>query len=169
MAAAPTYNAIATNTLTSAQTAVQFNSISGAYTDLVLHCSLKANTTGNSTILLTMNQDNSSLYSGAQIYFNTSTYASNKNVNETYIAIARGTGMPAAIGDTSTLVLNFNNYSNTSMFKSIIGRYDSPSSGPEIEVGLYRSLSAVSTIRLQVDTNGFAIGSTFTLYGIEAA
>jgi hypothetical protein len=170
MAAGSTYTPIATQTLSSAQSSVTFSSISGSYTDLVLVCAWKAATTNNSTILLTFNGVGSGgVYSGTQLYGNGSTVGSARNTNADFISIARAVGAPAVIGDTGTYIINCQNYSNTTTFKSVLARASSADSGTEADVGLWRSTSAITSITLQADTSGIAIGSTFTLYGILAA
>ena len=69
----------------------------------------------------------------------------------------------------NTLIVNFQNYANTNVFKTQINR----SSSAEIEtvatVGMWRSTSAINQIQILSLSPNYDIGSTFTLYGIKAA
>jgi hypothetical protein len=62
-------------------------------------------------------------------------------------------------------------YANTTTFKSTITRDSNDKAGTgtvEAMIGLYRSTSAITTVNV-VGGSNFSIGSTFKLYGIEAA
>jgi hypothetical protein len=65
------------------------------------------------------------------------------------------------------------NYSNSTTYKTVLGRSNRASSDTAADVGLWRSTSAITRIDLAMGgsfpTNNFASGSTFTLYGIAAA
>jgi len=80
----------------------------------------------------------------------------------------------AAVGpstDFATGIINFQNYSNTTTYKTWIDRYSGvTSSEVNAMVGLWRSTSAINTIKLfNVVGSNFVVGSTFTIYGISAA
>lgn len=171
MAADKTYEPIATNTLGSNATSVTFSSISSNYTDLVLVCHWKANTNLNATILLTFNGTSmfSTEYSGTQIWNTGGSVASGRNTNNYYIAIARAVGAPAVVGDVGTYIINIMDYANTNTYKTILARASSPDTGAEIDVGIWRNTNAITSVKLEVDSNGIATGSKFTLYGIKAA
>lgn len=67
--------------------------------------------------------------------------------------------------------MNFQNYSNTTTFKTMIGRNGAAAFDVEASVQLWRSTSAINTLQLFAGQGGinFTSGSTFTLYGITAA
>jgi hypothetical protein len=54
-----TYEKIATTTLGSAQTTINFNSITGSYTDLILICNVKQDT--DSTVYMRFNADTAAI------------------------------------------------------------------------------------------------------------
>jgi len=169
MPAGATYEPIATNTLGSATSTFTFSSISGSYTDLVFVMSLKAATTNNPTLRLTFN-GSSSGYSGTQLYNSSSVAGSNRNTSAAFISIARAIGAPPTIGNTGTTLVSIPNYSNTTTYKTVLARTNAADSGTEFDVGLWQNTSAITSISIDTPTsNDFAIGSTFTLYGIKAA
>ena len=165
--ATPTYEPIATTTLASAAASYTFGSISGSYTDLVLVMNSIADSTAFH-IYARYNSDSVPNYSQTFVY---GTGASAASARETSQAQARFT-FGAAVRTTSptTTIVNFENYSNTSTFKTAVARNSRASDGVEAVVSLWRSTSAINSIQIFNSASAnFAIGSTFTLYGIKAA
>jgi hypothetical protein len=155
-----TYEPIATQTLGSTATSVTFSSITGTYTDLVLIFGGKGSTGGNVTFQF--NSDTGSNYSSTIIYGDGSSAGSVRGSNQTSMNIG-STGT-----DISTDTFSIMNYSNSTTYKTVLGRY---SRADEVgsKVGLWRSTSAITSIVVGVSGGNFSIGSTFTLYGIKAA
>jgi hypothetical protein len=60
----------------------------------------------------------------------------------------------------------FQNYSNATTYKSILMRVGKATNGTDAMVGLWRSTSAINTIKLMGSN---ALYGTLTLYGIKAA
>jgi len=169
MAAGSTYEPIATTTLGAATSTVTFSTISSSYTDLVLVIAYKAATTNQPTLQLTFN-GSSSGYSGTQLTGNGSAAASYRNTNAAYISIARLVGVPSTVGNTGTIIINLQNYSNTTTYKTVLARANAADTGTEADVGLWQNTSAITSFTIAAATsNDFDTGSTFTLYGILAA
>ena len=61
------------------------------------------------------------------------------------------------------------NYSNTSTYKTVIGKDNAASIETDAYVGLWRSTAAINTIKISIGSSTFIAGSTFTLYGISCA
>jgi hypothetical protein len=171
MAAAQTYEPIATNTLSSATNTVTFSSISQSYTDIILVCvGVTANTTdaidvrvGNGSL------DTASNYSMTQVLGNGSAAQSYYQQGTSFTNMGIVTS-----GKMQSTIIQFMNYSNTSTYKTILGRSNVNDSGFKrvaATVGLWRSTSAINTISLRLDnaSYNFAVGFTFTLWGIKAA
>lgn len=162
MPAGPTYDCIATTTLSSSQSSVTFSSISGSYTDLVY---VIYNKTGGINTGIRFNSDGGSNYSLTQIYGDGSAAASLKSTNVTY-------GIAGVIQSDATVVGHIMNYSNTTTNKTLIGR-GGAGSGTYLDlcVTLWRSTSAITSVTFYQgeNTGTWASGSTFTLYGIKAA
>ena len=160
-----TYDSIATTTLGSAQSEVNFTSISGSYTDLILVFNGGENGTnkdfqlrvGNSSI------DTGSNYSYTRLVGDGTTASSARASNTTYIENVIG-------NESCTAIYHFMNYSNTTTNKTILSRTAFASSRTSAYVGLWRSTSAITHIRFTAETGStINSGSTFTLFGIKAA
>ena len=63
---------------------------------------------------------------------------------------------------------NIMNYTNTAIFKPVVGRYDY-SGQVETHAGLWRNTAAITSVSMVSLGQAFVTGSTFTLYGIKAA
>lgn len=163
---ASTYTPIATTTLGSANNSVTFSSISGSYTDLVLIYS-GTTTISNRNLAIQFNSDTATNYSETELYGNGTTAGSGRRSNFAQIFLNEQGG---SSGQT-TVVTNVMNYANTTTYKTALTRYGTAGGGPETNVGLWRSTSAITAIKIFISggTETFTAGSTFTLYGIEAA
>ena len=166
MPAAQTYNPISTTTLGSSQSSVTFNSFSG-YTDLVL-----VGTGTNSTAThfnLTFNSDTGTNYSYTLVSGAGSGTESARGTNTSAIRMNWNGGWGSTDGDRGNLIINIQNYANTSAFKTVVYRNNRPSSATEAFVGLWRSTSAITSLTLTNNTGTMSAGTTWTLYGIKAA
>jgi hypothetical protein len=170
---ATTYSPIATTTLGSTATEVSFTSISGSYTDLVLVSFIKPSNTDSPALLCEVNSDTGSNYSGTFLYGDGSAAGSNRLSSQARFTLARQYGLGDSTTNTANFITNFQNYSNTTTYKTIINRSNTPGGstykGVETSVGLWRSTSAITSIRIFVTVGGFASSSMFTLYGVKAA
>jgi hypothetical protein len=164
MAAGSTYFPIATTTLGSAQSSVSFSSFAG-YTDLVVIFNGGENGTNKDFQLKVGNGsiDTGSNYSYTRLIGDGSSASSNRASSTTYIENVIGNEM-------CTAIYQFQNYANTTTYKTILSRTAYATSRTSVYVGLWRSTSAITTISFTAES-GFTInsGSTFTLYGISAA
>jgi hypothetical protein len=160
-----TYEKIATTTLGSAASSVNFNSISGSYTDIVIIASIK-NTSLYLDTWIRFNSDTGSNYSNTVLAGNGSAAYSSRASNATKINLTFS-GYPDT-GSHNVTIINVMNYANTTTNKTILSRSDTAAWGVDATVGLWRSTSAISTIDLLPSSSTFASGSTFTLYGIKA-
>lgn len=163
MPAGSTYEPIATTTLGSSQTSVTFSTITGSYTDLRLVMS--GSMSAGADVVLQLNSDTGSNYSRTYLIGSGSATGSGRT--------ASSTTMPVFfIGATSTYsaFADFNNYSNTTTYKTVLCRSGDTGSYVEANVGLWRSTAAITTIKIEAAGGPtFSSGSTFTLYGITAA
>ena len=158
-----TYEPIATTTLGSAASSVTFSSISGSYTDLILIATPIYSTSAAS--VLTLNSDTGSNYSGTWVYGTGAAAGSFRVSNSTFTMNYFNNGS----SDTPNQIINLQNYSNTTTYKTVLIRNNNSAQGTDAVVGLWRSTAAISTIKIQTSTGNYNTGSTFTLYGIKAA
>jgi hypothetical protein len=162
MAAGSTYVPIANQVLTSATASVTFSSIPSTYTDLVLIANGGVSTLGSITIQL--NSDTGTNYSYTRVYGNGSAATSDRFTSQNYLDLGY---FPNSFGNSS--ITHFMNYSNTSTYKTTITRW-ATTSYTTAEVGLWRNTAAINSIVLYNSSSyNLNAGSTFTLYGIQAA
>jgi hypothetical protein len=164
MPAANTFEAIATQTLGSAAASVTFSSIPGTYTDLVLVAA--AIGTGDLQIYGRVNGDSGSNYSNTFLAGNGTSASS---IRQSSVTSFQGDYYLAVSADGGLTTYNFMNYSNTTTYKTILARSGLGNKGTNAIVNLWRNTAAINSITLTTSANNFAIGSTFSLYGILAA
>lgn len=158
-----TYDMITKTTLTSTQTSVTLSSIPNTYTDLVLII--------NGTYTFSTGVDSF----GIQANGDTGSNHSRLVVSGSGSAVTTGTltnGSVTLLGllgaENSTNIINVQNYSNTTTFKTFLSKATSPSNLIRMGVGLWRSTAAINSLTFDSSGNTFAIGLSFTLYGIKA-
>lgn len=179
-----TYDALFTQTVTgSAVSSVTINlaGISG-YTDLVLQCSLRTDTSTFNNMnfpSLRFNGDSTSgLYSVTNFYTrntgsgnNTATGGSSSQ-NEINLGGVATSAMSSGI--FSSYQIHLQNYANSSIYKTVLARIGTGGNitaldGVWASVGLWSNTNAITSISLTASSSGlFQIGSTFSLYGIRA-
>lgn len=168
---ASTYTPIASYTVPSVQSSYTFTSIPSTYTDLVLVYTGTLSSAdyvcvrvGNGSI------DTGSNYSHTNLVGNGSSPSSGRSSNATYFFT------DPQNTNQANMVINFQNYANTTTYKTALMRWNVPQSDggatgtTGAEVALWRSTSTINQIRvLTYAGQNFSVGSTFTLYGIKAA
>lgn len=162
MAAGSTYTPIATTTLGSNATSYTFSSIPSTYTDLII----VANHTSSVGVgwFARFNGDNATNYSMTYVGGNGSAAESVRETNATCTRV--GNAYPTL----GTTIIQIQNYSNTTTYKTQISRTNNSSNFVAATVGLWRSTAAINSVTLLTNTTDtFQTGSTFTLYGIQAA
>lgn len=165
-----TYEPIATTTLGTAAATITLSSIPGTYTDLRIV--FNGNLSGGTGILyIRPLASTSAIYSQTYMVGNGSSASSNSTTSKTYWSFSEFDSMSTTIPVFVTT--DIFNYANTSINKTalITGSFDKNGTGVVTRsVGLFRSTSAITSIRFANDTgNNFAVGTTVTLYGIKAA
>ena len=158
-----TYVALATQTLGSSTASVTFSSIPATYTDLVLIASIKYVSSGGFS-KLTFNGDTTTNYSTTLVLGNGSAVSSSRTSNEAFIAFGYD-----ANTETFTDILNIQNYSNATTFKTVLNRHSAAGTRAEALVGLWRKTPETINSLTLTGGNNYAAGSTFSLYGIKSA
>jgi len=161
-----TYEKIATTTLGSTTATVNFSSISGSYTDLVviISGSINANdlpawqvgngsasTTGYSQTILRGNGTNA-----LSVRFTNQSLLWSGDVNNT-------------ANSQMNTIIHIQNYSNTTTHKTMLSRFNNAGSEAMTGVHLWRNTSAIDYLSFKtLSSNSYNSGTTFTLYGIKA-
>ena len=163
---AVTYSPIATYS-PSGTTTVDFTSIPSTYTDLVLVMSGSMASAANMFIRVGNGSiDTGSNYSLTQFVGSGSSASSSRLSGQTECKITEGLFFNT--NEECNIILNFQNYANTSTYKTFISRTNSAGIGVNAAGCTWASTSAINCIRLYGSQN-FNSGSKVTLYGIQAA
>ena len=163
-----TYDCIATTTLNSSANSVEFTSISGSFTDLILVAQPIG--TSSEDIRCQVNSDTGSNYSTTVLSMNSSNGATSvRRTSQTSATVGfYQSGLNTSAG--APLFIHFMNYSNTTTNKTWIARSGQGDiNSLDAGVSLWRSTSAITSIKVIYNNSAnFSSGSTFTLYGIKS-
>lgn len=163
---ATTYEAIASYTVPSSASSYTFTSIPQTYTDLILIINGTASSADNALDMQVGNTsiDTGSNYSTTAIYGTGSAAASYRATGDTKMDIGR------ADTTSGASIIHIQSYSNTTTYKTILSR-GNDSSLVIATVNLWRSTSAINTIKVGRFSSGGTISTntTLALYGIKAA
>lgn len=174
MPAQSTYTAIATTTLGSSSTTIDFNNIPQDYTDLFVVCFVRgtaAATTVN--LLVRVNNNSGNIYDGA-VLRGTGTSAVVARYNDTSYAAPVGT-IPAnnATANTYSLhlltELNYTTTNRNKTFNSFTAGEYSTAGNVEQVVNQFFSTGAITRLTFLCSSGDLQTGSVITLYGIKAA
>lgn len=158
-----TYEPITTQTLGSNQSTITLSSIPQTYTDLIIVAN-GASTSGGSMIAK-FNSDGGTNFSTTFMYGDGSSATPGQNSNQTGIFASRN-----GIGSQGGGVMQVNNYSNTTTWKTLMARQFGQDQIAWFAVGTWRSTAAITTISFTDESGGsFTTGFTITLYGIKVA
>lgn len=159
-----TYENIATTTLGTDTSEVEFTNIPQTFTDLIIVREGAQNATSNLSIQVGNNSyDTGNNYSGTQLFGNGTSALSDRFSNDSrwYANYSNSTNRFMSI-------YQFMNYSNTTTNKTMLGRNSDGNFYASSYVFLWRSTAAINRIKFYLFTNGIKSGTTFTLYGIKA-
>jgi len=163
--AGATYQPIATTTISGTSTITYtFSSIPQTYTDLLLVINGTSGGT-NVDFPIRFNGDTGSNYSRTYLYASGSSAITGRNSNDTSM------GLPNLDSNPGVSVSNIFNYSNTTTYKTAIGRTSGGANyGVSAITGLWRNTAAITSITIfGAGGNAYGNGTTLTLYGIKAA
>lgn len=162
----PTYTPLQSIQLASSSASVIFSNIPQNYEDLIIVLSVRGTTATNDIdVSATVNGDTSSVYSNTRIYATGSAAASQRGTGLAYLRLGNMTGS-ASYNTYTPITLNIQNYSNTTTFKTTIGRSNNPDRIIDFYINLWRSTSAINSITITGSSN-FDAGCTFDLYGVS--
>jgi hypothetical protein len=172
-----TWDVIASTTLSTTASSIDFTSITSSYTDLVALVSARFSSSGH--LAFTVNNDSGNNYSYVGIYGRApdgnptgSEYSTENAVNLSAMRGSAFSYFPSASNIYGGAIIHFMNYSSTFNVKDFLVRNStvgaSNYAGIEFTVGsYYGSTSAISRITFsRVGGGNFETGSVITLYGI---
>jgi len=159
-----TYVALRTETVAVATPSVTFSSIPSDYTDLVLVINGLGVASDSLGVTMTFNGVTTNR-SYTRLQGDGSTASSFRSTNDPAIGVLGNS-------EGGNVIAHIMNYSNTTTFKTILTRYNSLDAG-DGRVGSYVSLwgstAAITSMVIGLSSGNYAVGSTFSLYGIAKA
>lgn len=163
-----TYDPIATQTLGSAVSQVNFNSLPTGYTDLRLICEVLGNDTGN--LYLRFNGVTNVTCNSFGVRGSQTTNSRLDFRGQNYIPLNQFSQLNSSF--KCTVTIDINNYNNTNTGKGSLIR-GAWWNGSEQLVwyigGLWMSSNAITSINISNSSGTLNIGSNFSLYGIAKA
>lgn len=160
----PTYTPIATITLGSTDSSITFSSIpTSGYRDLIVVCNAKI-TSGSGTYWIRLNGDTGTSYSDVVMYgIGSGSGTSNARSSQT-VAYAG-----AIDASDSMMIAQVMDSGASDKHKTILIRENQPDSWVEARAARWASNTVVNSLTISNDSGySFAIGSTFSLFGIAA-
>jgi hypothetical protein len=161
-----TYVALRTQTVAIATNTVTFDltGISG-YTDLIVEIN-GAVDTGTGNVLMRFNGDTEGNYSYSFLTGNggVASIGHANNINQMMLNYY-------GYMDTTfrtNLSVDISNFANTNVFKTILSRANNSDNGTSVNAGVWRNTGAITSVTLITGSNNFAVGTTFSLYGIAS-
>ena len=162
-----TYVALDKVTVGIATPSITFTGISQAYTDLVIVTNFALSANDQYAHYVRVNGDTGNNYSRTILYGSVNAAGSARNANSASMYFGTW-NIDMDTTDRAVTTIFFNNYSNTTTYKTAIGRWNVASKEVGAGVGLWRSTDAITSINLSSNTTTYTVGSTFTLYGIAS-
>jgi hypothetical protein len=163
MSKTATYALIESQVLGSAAAEITFSSIPNTYTDLIIVVAATSDTGGSRALYMQFNSDTGANYSQTYVNGDGTTAASGRGSNANQISEL----LSITPSNTAQANINIQDYSNTTTNKTVLSRGNSMNQTGAV-AGLWRSTSAIASIKLYPSGGNFNTNSTFRLYGIQA-
>ena len=170
--ATATYDLIASQTLGSAAASITFSSIAASWTDLRLVL-VATSSVASDWITVQFNSDTGTNYSYTYLDGDGSATHSASSTGSSYLSFgnSRGTASSTTIPDFTTIDIFA--YAG-STYKTALANNNNDKNGSGVtksSVGLWRSTSAINTVKVYYGGNGSNMntGTTAQLYGIKSA
>lgn len=160
-----TFEPIASQTLGSDTSVVEFLNVPGTFTDLILVCHAST-ATGAQGIDIRFNSDSGTNYSQTYLLGGSSVSSGRQS------SISSGISTnPAGYlsTDLSPAIVHIFSYANTNVNKTVLGAASRAADIVARNVCLWRSTAAITSLALRSSSGDIKSGSTFSLYGIKAA
>jgi hypothetical protein len=166
MAKTATYALIDSTTGTGSSSSITFNSIPNTYTDLILVVN-GATTSSTGNPCLRFNGDTGSNYARTNMGGSGTVPYADSETNANRILLIGSVYFNSTLN--TNLIVQIQDYSNTTTFKSTLARANKATDGVDANVGLWRNTAAINSLTLFTASGlNISSASTFKLYGIQA-
>jgi hypothetical protein len=156
-----TYNQITSVTLATTSSSVTFASVPQNFRDLILV--VNGRSTGDTAISFRVNSDSGQNYPQMFAYGSGSSTAIDRITNRPSFILE---GFISA--NQNNNIIQITDYSAADKHKTVLARNNIPTVGVSMFAGRWANNSPITNIVVFTESNLFALGCTFTLYGIEA-
>ncbi len=171
-AATTDYESIATTTVGSGGAAdVTFSSIPGTFTHLQIR-GLARSTGSGSNMLMQLNSDTGSNYSLHALFGDGASAGADAIINTTRVIIGwvpQTAATASVFGGSVTDILDYANTNKYKTSRSLHGADLNGSGLSQFTSGLWQSTSAITSVKIFMNTGNLAEYSHFALYGIKGA
>ena len=172
----PSYESIATVSLTGTQANIEFTSIASTWTHLQIRLMARSNRSAvvNDSLHLQFNSDTGSTYDDHYIIGDGSSASAAAETSVTNIGLYRITGAGAGASTFGVSVIDILDYKNTNKYKTVRALTGDDNNGDgriSLGSGLWRSTSAITSIKLfpNSGSSSFVQYTHAALYGIKGA
>lgn len=160
-----TYIKIATVTVGAGGAAsMDFSSIVGTYTDLVLKVSARTNTT-TPNIMITLNGSTSSFTN--KVVYGTGSSAASTSYARFVAYGCMSTDTASTFGNSEIYLPNYSGSTNKSFISDAVHENNATAANAGLSAGLWSNTAAITAISLAPDSGNFVQYSSATLYGIS--
>jgi hypothetical protein len=163
---------IQTYTLSSATASVTFSNIPQNYTDLCLVISARVTRAVSASVICLTFNGSSTGYSQQSITGNgasASAISTSSTTNFTYMEVPAANATASTFGNHAIYILNYAGSTNKTVSFDSVSENNGTTAYANLNTGIWANTAAITSMSLN-EPNGnsnFAIGSTFTLYGIS--
>ena len=170
---ANTYEAIATVEVGSGgATDIDFTSIPGTYTDLLVYLSGRRTTSGGTDVAVQFNGDTAGNYSWRMLYGDGASAVSQNLSSQSSInrvgRICNSTDTASTFGSNFIYIPNYTSSNVKSTSTDGVSENNATTALAQIVAGLWSGTAAITSIKFVINGGGtFAEYSTATLYGIK--
>lgn len=169
---APTYQLIASNTLTGTTASVTFSSIPSTYTDLVLRISARTDRVNpGDTVYIRFNSDSGTNYSTTRLTGTGSAVAAVRQSSSSgpiSLFVTAASDTSNTFGNAEAYIPNYTLSATKSNSTFSVTENNGTTAYISANANLWNSTSAITSITLaSVNSANFISGSSFFLYGIS--
>ena len=170
---ANTYTLIASNTLSTSAASVTFSSIPGTYTDLVLKCSVRDDTSGTSEALgrfWKLSADTGSTMSQTDLLGSGSAASSTRRTSQddSLFVIDRSGATSNTFSNTEIYIPSYTASQNKPISIFSVDESNATAAYMRVQALLWRNTAALSSFEIRAYSgNNLVSGSSFFLYGIK--
>ncbi len=157
-----TYTPLATITLTGTDSEIVFSSIPATYRDLIVVMTPIGSGTANDSLYVKFNTSTAD-FTYVQMYGSGSGSGGSNSGSG-----GRFTNYNNTIGRVYNAILQVMDYSATDKHKTYLSRFNADDAGVGAFAGRWAQTTAVNSLSIYPGAGSFAIGSTFSLYGVIA-